>query len=99
MFSDFRRFSKEEALKYGKWLLKNMWVSQHKLKTCLALMGRKKANGFIGWATYELSDLESEWNKISQFPAKFAEYSNIGGNRTGGFESNKTENKRHYHIA
>ena len=93
MFSDFRRFSKEETLKYREWLLENMGVSQHKLKTCLALMGRKKANGFIGWATYELNDLESEWNKISQVLAKFAEYSNIGGNRTGGFGVTKQKTK------
>jgi CRISPR/Cas system endoribonuclease Cas6 (RAMP superfamily) len=32
-----------------------------------------------------LKDLESEWNKITCMLAKYAEYSNIGGNKTGGF--------------
>jgi len=49
------------------------------------MLGKKKANGFIDWATYELRDLESEWNRVTQVLAKFAEYSNIRGNRTGGF--------------
>jgi CRISPR/Cas system endoribonuclease Cas6 (RAMP superfamily) len=52
-------------------------------------MKRKKATGFVGWITYELKDLESEWNKITYMLAKFAEYANIGGNKTGGFGATK----------
>jgi len=48
-------------------------------------MKRKKVTGFVGWVTYELKDKESEWNKVTCMLAKFAEYANVGGNRTGGF--------------
>ncbi|RLI43968.1 hypothetical protein DRO69_08455, partial [Candidatus Bathyarchaeota archaeon] len=37
-----------------------------------------------GWITYELRD-GGEWNRITQMLARYAEYSNVGGNRTGGF--------------
>ena len=56
-------------------------------------MGRKKASGFVGWATYEFGDLESGWNKVTQVLARFAEYSNVGGNRTGGFGVTKHKTK------
>jgi CRISPR/Cas system endoribonuclease Cas6 (RAMP superfamily) len=48
-------------------------------------MKSKKATGFVGWAKYELKDNESEWNKVTLMLARFAEHSNFGGNRTGGF--------------
>ena len=47
-------------------------------------MREKKATGFTGWIEYELG-ADDEWNNVTQALAKFAEYSNIGGNRTGGF--------------
>jgi CRISPR-associated endoribonuclease Cas6 len=85
IFSDSRRFDKEEYLAYKEWLNRNVGVSEYELRTKLALMKRKKATGFTGWATYELKDKESEWNKVTLMLARFAEYANIGGNRTGGF--------------
>jgi len=85
LFSDARRFGKEEYLAYKEWLMKNVGVSEYELWTRLVFMRRKKATGFVGWVTYELKDLESEWNKITCMLAKFAEYSNVGGNKTGGF--------------
>jgi len=48
-------------------------------------MKRKKATGFVGWITYELKDKKSKWNKTTCMLAKYAEYVNIGGNKTGGF--------------
>ena len=66
------------------WLLKNMGVSQHRLSTRIAYMGEKKATGFVGWATYEMKNKDA-WNKLTLVLAKYAEYSNVGGNRTGGF--------------
>ena len=62
-----------------------MGVSEYELWTRLAVMKRKKVTGFVGWVTYELKDKESEWNKVTCMLAKFAEYANVGGNRTGGF--------------
>lgn len=84
-FSDCRRFSKEELAEYKEWLGKNVGVSQYELWTKLAVMKGKKAAGFVGWVTYELGDCESNWNKITCMLAKYAEYANLGGNRSGGF--------------
>jgi len=85
LFSDGRRFGKEEYVAYREWLGKNVGVSEYELWTRLAVMKRKKVTGFVGWVTYELKDKESEWNKVTCILAKFAEYANVGGNRTGGF--------------
>ncbi|MBS7287903.1 MAG: CRISPR-associated endoribonuclease Cas6 [Candidatus Freyarchaeota archaeon] len=88
-FSNHNQLTKEECTEYERWLLKNIGVSQHKIKTTIAYMGEKKATGFTGWVIYELADT-SKWNTITQILAKFAEYANIGGNRTGGFGVTKT---------
>ena len=40
---------------------KNVGVAEHELKTRLVYMGRKKAAGFVGWATYEMK-VRDEWN-------------------------------------
>jgi CRISPR-associated endoribonuclease Cas6 len=85
LFSDGRRFDKEEYLAYREWLGKNVGVSEYELWTRLALMKRKKATGFVGWVTYEMKDKESAWNAVTCTLAKFAEFANVGGNRTGGF--------------
>ena len=60
-------------------------VNEYKLWTRLAVMKTKKATGFEGWVRYELKDNESEWNKVTFMLARFAEYANVGGNKTGGF--------------
>lgn len=85
LFNDCRKFSKEEYVTYKEWLTKNAGVSEYELWTRLAVMKRKKATGFVGWVTYELKDKKSKWNKTTCMLAKYAEYANIGGNKTGGF--------------
>ncbi|MBS7615559.1 CRISPR-associated endoribonuclease Cas6 [Candidatus Bathyarchaeota archaeon] len=85
LFSDGRRFGKEEYVAYKEWLVKNVGVCEYDLRTRLVVMGKKKATGFVGWVTYEMKDKESEWNKVTYMLARFAEYVNVGGNRTGGF--------------
>jgi CRISPR-associated endoribonuclease Cas6 len=85
LFSDSKKFGKKEYVAYKEWLTKNAGVSEFELWTRLAVMKRKKATGFVGWATYELKDKKSKWNKITHMLAKYAEYANIGGNKTGGF--------------
>lgn len=85
LFSDCKHFSKEEYVAYKEWLARNAGVSQYELWTRLAFMKNKKAAGFIGWATYELKDKESDWNKVTCMLARFAEYANVGGYRAGGF--------------
>jgi len=83
-FSDARQFSKEDYIAYKEWLTKKVGVAEYQLETRLTGMRKKKATGFTGWVTYEL-DKESPWNKTTCMLAKYAEYSNIGGNKTGGF--------------
>ncbi|MFQ6075692.1 MAG: hypothetical protein ACE5Z5_06120 [Candidatus Bathyarchaeia archaeon] len=36
----------------------------------------------MGWVSYEM-DSQDEWNRVTVTLARFAEYSNIGGDRTG----------------
>jgi len=92
MFSDTKRLGEEEFSEYREWLLENMGVSQHRISTRIAYMGEKKATGFTGWATYEMKKID-EWNRLTCALAKYAEYSNIGGNRTGGFGVTKMRTK------
>jgi len=83
-FSTARRFEKDEYVAYEDWVAKNVGVAEYELATRLVHMGRRKAAGFTGWTTYELRNRDP-WNKVTCMLAQFAEYSNIGGNRTGGF--------------
>ena len=85
LFSASRRFDKDEYVAYKEWLTRNVGVSEYELWTRMAVMRNKKAKGFVGWATYESDDLKSDWNRMTHTLARFAEYANIGGNRTGGF--------------
>lgn len=39
----------------------------------------------MGWATCEMKDTESEWDRVTLMLARFAEFANVGGNRTGEF--------------
>jgi len=88
-YTTAKRYSKEEHMEYKAWLNKNVGVAEHELQTRLVHMGRKKATGFVGWTAYEVK-AKDEWNKVTCTLAKFAEYSNIGGNRTGGFGVTKS---------
>jgi CRISPR-associated endoribonuclease Cas6 len=85
LFSDARQFGKEEYVAYREWLGKNVGVSEYELWTRLVVMRAKKATGFVGWVTYKMKDLESQWNKVTFTLARFAEFANVGGNKTGGF--------------
>ena len=88
-FSDDKVFSKEEYLTYKEWLQKNVGVSKYELQTKLAIMRNKKATGFIGTVIYELGDQENFYNKITRMLAKYAEYANIGGNKTAAYGQTK----------
>ena len=88
VYSTGRKFGKEGLQEYKDWLERHVGVSEYQLKTTLAPMGRKRAVGFRGWATYEM-DAMDEWNRVTVALTRFAEYSNVGGNRTGGFGETK----------
>jgi hypothetical protein len=84
-FSDERRFTKEEYVTYRDWLTRNVGVSRYELQTRLAVMRKKKATGFTGAVTYELGDKENPYNKTTNMLAQYAEYANIGGNKTAAY--------------
>ena len=89
LFSDGRRFGKVEYVAYKDWLSENVGVSRYELQTRLAVMRSKKATGFTGYVTYELKDKENPWNKTTHMLARYAEYANIGGNKTAGYGQTK----------
>lgn len=83
----WNRFSGRGGLdpsEYRAWIEGNLGVSAHRISTRRVLMGKKKAIGFSGWASYEAIG-GGDWAKLTWAMARFAEYSNVGGNRTGGF--------------
>jgi CRISPR-associated endoribonuclease Cas6 len=84
LYTTGKRFGKDEYVEYRDWLGENVGVAEHQLKTRLFIMGRKKAAGFVGWTTYVMKE-KNRWNKATCMLAKFAEYSNIGGNKTAGY--------------
>ena len=90
-FSDERRFTKEEYIAYKNWLGKNVGVSRYELHTRLAVMRNKKATGFTGYVTYELGDKENPYNKTTHMLAHYAQYANIGGNKTAAYGQTKLQ--------
>jgi CRISPR-associated endoribonuclease Cas6 len=93
MFSEYRRFGKDEYVRFRNWLAKNVGVSRYELRTSLVVMRSKKATGFRGWVTYVSKDKDSEWGRTLLSLARFAEFSNVGGNRTGGFGVTKLQRR------
>lgn len=83
-YSTSRRFGRVEQGAYKEWLSRHIGVSEYSLKTRLARMRRMKAMGFLGWSNYEM-DSRDEWNGVTVALAQLSEFSNVGGNRTGGF--------------
>jgi CRISPR-associated endoribonuclease Cas6 len=82
--STSKKYGREGLAAYKEWLGRHVGVTKHDLRTVLADMKRTRAVGFKGWATYEM-DSQDEWNRTTVALARFAAYSNVGGNRTGGF--------------
>jgi len=85
-FSDARRFSKEEYVAYKAWLQKNVGVSRYELQTRVgAVRKNQRTAGFTGTVTYELGDKENPYNKTTHMLAQYAEYANVGGNKTAAY--------------
>ena len=47
----------------------------------------------MGWVTYEMGDKENPWNRTTHMLARYAEYANIGGNKTAAYGQTKLERK------
>jgi len=79
-----RGFEVDDLDDYAAWLRRNSGVSGHAIRTMIIRMGTKEAIGFVGWTNYRLAH-KDRWSAFTQALGRFAEYSNIGANRTGGF--------------
>ncbi len=85
LFTDGKRFSKDDYFEYKNWLSKHSYVGQYDLRTIFVATKTKKTIGFVGWIKYEFKDNEYRWKNTTSMLAKYAEFANVGGNRTSGF--------------
>ena len=69
---------------YARWLRNDIGVTGYELRTRQTTFGERQAVGFKGWVNFRLME-RNQWNKATLTLAKFAELSNVGANRTGGF--------------
>ena len=60
-------------------------VNEMSYRNDCTFVRNKKATGFTGYVTYELKDKENQWNKTTHMLAQYAEYANIGGNKTAAY--------------
>jgi CRISPR-associated endoribonuclease Cas6 len=80
------KFGKEVHMRYKTWVEKNVIVSAYNLRTLTVFSGKNMKIGFIGWSNYRIDDEKnSEFGLTTNKLAKFAEYSNVGMERTAGF--------------
>lgn len=80
------KFGKETHGKYKGWTEKCMTVSGYDLRT-LTVTGKSMKIGFVGWCAYKIDEGQDDsgFSLITNKLAKFAEFSNVGMERTGGF--------------
>jgi CRISPR-associated endoribonuclease Cas6 len=66
-----------------EWISKNVFISSYQLKTRAFPIGKETpVIGCTGWATYLVKDPENGYAIWLDALLRFAEYSNLGGNRT-----------------
>ncbi|AFU57336.1 putative CRISPR-associated protein, Cas6 family [Candidatus Nitrososphaera gargensis Ga9.2] len=81
------KFGKKVFEKYKEWMEKNVTVSAYDLHTLTVTAGKTLKIGFTGWCAYRIDDSSEnpQFRLITNKLAKFAEYSNVGMERTAGF--------------
>lgn len=91
------KFGKEIHEKYREWIEKNITVSAYDMRT-LVVNGKGMKIGFVGWCAYRIDDKEANngFGLITNKLANFAEYSNIGMERTAGFGVVNYRSNIHY---
>lgn len=72
-----------------KEVYKQMWAQLEKKR--LSVVRNKKTIDLTCYVTNELKDKENLWNKITHMLACYAEYSNVGGNRTAAYGQTKLQ--------
>jgi len=78
---------------YVKWIVDSAGVSGFELVTRQVLIGRRSSIGFTGWVNYRLGEGD-KWRKLTVALARFAEFSNVGKNRTAGLGVTRYLEKR-----
>jgi len=78
------KFGKEFHGRYREWIEKNMTVSAYELRTLAVTSGKSLKIGFIGRCAYRMGESQ-EFRPITNKLARFAQYSNVGMERTAGF--------------
>jgi CRISPR-associated endoribonuclease Cas6 len=82
------RFGKEVHEKYRQWLAERMTVSGYDLRT-VVVKGKSMKIGFVGWCAYRMDgdndDNDAGFGHATCKLARYAEYSNVGMERTAGF--------------
>ncbi len=70
---------------YRKWVERNIYISNHRIRTIPVPLGRGRAVvGFVGSVDYVVQNLDSPFGHLSVGLSRFAEMSNVGKNRTAG---------------
>ena len=74
-----------DANEFYNWVSKQVFPSSYALQTKPVNIGKAQPKvGCVGWANYLVNDPESPYAHWIDILLKFAEYVNVGGNRTAG---------------
>jgi CRISPR-associated endoribonuclease Cas6 len=84
LYSNIEKVEDQARDEFVKWLGMEVGVSGYSLETRLEHTEKGKFIGFTGWVGYR-SKIHERWQKLTACLGNFAEYSNLGKNRTEGF--------------
>lgn len=80
-----RRSTLEYVSEYRDWVEQNVHINWHRLHTATVPIGRRRqVVGFVGEVVYTIDEVDSQLATLTLGLAKFAEYCNVGKNRTAG---------------
>ncbi|MBD3408048.1 MAG: CRISPR system precrRNA processing endoribonuclease RAMP protein Cas6 [Candidatus Lokiarchaeota archaeon] len=76
----------ERTSSYRDWIASNVYIRKHNILTQEVSLGRKrKLIGFVGTLVFSIRNRSSPFLPLTIGLLRFAEYCNIGKNRTAGF--------------
>nr|MDO8098767.1 CRISPR-associated endoribonuclease Cas6 [Candidatus Njordarchaeota archaeon] len=76
----------DKVSEYYEWVRKNIYPTGFRLETLpVSLTKGRRTVGFIGFCNYHCDEASSPYAKLTHTLCRFAEYANVGGNRSSGF--------------
>ncbi len=82
----------DQVSEYRKWVEENVYITFHRIRTVVVPLGRKRVvNGFVGQVDYDFEEYHKHFLPLTIGLARFAEFSNIGKNRTAGLGKVSTQ--------